>query len=74
MAKCESCKPMGNPYTRADYERLREAQRLINEVLPIIDKIENCGTACDAFREVCAELSGRLSQLQAEFFTPAPRK
>lgn len=63
-----------NPYNKTDYRDLKEAQRLLTELLPVLDKIENCGQECDVFRSVSDELMSRLTAIETNFMTPIPRK
>lgn len=74
MAKsCNSCNAI-NPFTRSHYDQLKEAQRKITDLAGVLDKIENCGAPCDAFRAVSQELLDRLSKLEAEWMTPVPKR
>jgi hypothetical protein len=69
----KSCGSCANPYTGEHYRRLKDAQRKLSDLLPVIDKIERCGDPCDAFREVARELADRFSAIEREFMTPPPK-
>lgn len=74
MAKSCCNNTFVNPFNRSHYDQLKEAQRRITDLAGVLDKIENCGSACDAFRQVSQELLTRLSQLETEFMTPVPKR
>lgn len=61
-----------NPYTSEDWRHLQDAQKRLNDLLPIMDKAENCGIECQTFREVARDLLERLTAIQREFMTPPP--
>lgn len=71
--KC--CNPgIVNPYSRADFERLKNAQRTLSDLIPLMDKIERCGVECDTFRAVAQELQTRLGAIEREFMSPVPNR
>lgn len=61
-----------NPYTLADWEALRKAQRLLHDVAPLIDRAEKCGIGCSELRNLHYGMSESLNLIQQHFFTPAP--
>jgi hypothetical protein len=72
MAK-STCGACANPYTRDHYRILKDTQRKISDLLPLMDKIDRCGAECDAFREIAKELQARLAAIEKEFMSPPPK-
>ena len=68
--QCGACAPI---YSRADYQRLKDTQRKIADLIPVMDKIERCGVECETFREVAKEVQDRLSAIEREFMSPVPK-
>lgn len=47
--------------------KLKEAQRQLHDVLPEIDKAEECGVECQHYRELHAEVGRRLAAILDKF-------
>ena len=74
MAKACCNSTFVNPFTRSHYDKLKDAERRITDLATAIDKIENCGAPCEAFREVAAQLLERFGQLEKEYMSPTPKR
>lgn len=60
-------------FTAEDHRALKRAQRALTDLLPLVDKLEQCGPDCAPLRE---ELQRRLQQtelIERLFMQPAPR-
>ena len=62
-----------NPFTRADFDLLKTEQRRLTDLLPVLDRAEQCGVECQAFREVAREFLTRLGLIEKNFMTPPPQ-
>ena len=58
-----------NPYTMADYERLKSAQRDIEELSKFLDKGERCGVNCGTARAIQTDMASKLSAIEREFMS-----
>lgn len=58
-------------FTEEDVRKMKQARRTLDEVLPLIDKAESCGIACEAFKEVRDRISTQLTSLEKEFMKPS---
>lgn len=56
-----------NPYSMADYERLKGAQRDIADLSGMLDKGERCGVNCGTARAIADEMARKLSAIEEEF-------
>jgi hypothetical protein len=61
------------PFDREDFQKLKDAQRQLNDLLSVMDRAEACGTDCQVFREVTREYLERLMNIEREFMNPPPR-
>jgi len=61
-----------NPYTLDDWKLLRQTQRRLHDLAPLIDKAEKCGIGCSDLRAIHDGLSASLELLQTHFFSPPP--
>jgi hypothetical protein len=59
-------------FTRQQYEALREAQRVLHDVLPDLDKMDGCGWDCQGYRILVADLANQLQAIERNFMTPPP--
>ena len=59
-------------FGREDYNRLKEAQRVLHALHPFLDKAEASGVDCSGYRGLSEQFSGMLSNIEAEFMNPAP--
>lgn len=73
MAREDMSSRWKNPYTAADWRKLRDLQRQVTDIMPVMDKMEACGLECEVFRDVARDLLDRLSRIEKEFMTPAPQ-
>lgn len=64
--------PESNPFDRADYDKLKEAQRVLHDLQPYLDKAEACGVDCSGYRGLSEQFSTMLGSIEREFMTPAP--
>lgn len=71
MSNGEAIKPPG-VFGREDYNRLKEAQRVLHDLQPFLDKAEACGVDCSGYRGLSEQFSGMLSSIESEFMSPAP--
>jgi hypothetical protein len=60
-------------FNRNHYEQVLNAERKLHDLLPVLDKAENCGIDCGQFRDLHQYLSQQLSALKREFMTPPPQ-
>lgn len=61
-------------FTAEDRRKLKEAQRALTDLLPLVDRLEQCGPECDAFREVIKSRLQQTELIERLFMTPAPRQ
>lgn len=61
-------------FTRQHFDLLKDAQRKLADLLPLMDKAERCGIECAQFREVAGELGRRFESFEREFMTPTPTR
>lgn len=54
-------------FTRQQLELLKKSQRELHDLLPEIDKAEDCGIECSAFREIAHRLSDQLARIEQSF-------
>lgn len=60
-------------FSRQQYDRLKETQRLLHDMLPEFDKAEKCGVVCSELRGIAEHLTERLSAIEQYYMTPPPR-
>lgn len=53
------------------YSELLEAERLLHDVLPDLDKLEECGVDCQQARAAYQESMGKITAIKARFAPPA---
>lgn len=53
------------------YSELLESERLLHDVLPDIQKLEECGVECQQMRAAVQEALGKVSALKQRFAPPA---
>lgn len=58
-----------NPYTMADYERLKAAQRNLDDLDSFTTKGERCGVNCGTVRAISEEMRKKLAAIEAEFMS-----
>lgn len=51
-------------FTRAQYDQLVEADRLLHDLIPVLDEWDGCGLDCSGFREIAADLSTKISRIR----------
>ena len=61
-----------NPFSREDYDKLKDAQRLIHDLQPYLDKAEACGVDCAGYRGLSEQFGTMLGMIEKEFMVPAP--
>jgi hypothetical protein len=61
-----------NPYTLEHWKLLRNTQRKLHDLSPILDKAEKCGIGCSDLRAIHDGLATSLELIQANFFNPPP--
>lgn len=61
-----------NPFDERDYEKLKDAQRLLHDLQPYLDKAESCGVDCSGYRGLSEQFSTMLTSIEREFMTPPP--
>lgn len=61
-------------FSYRDFEKLKEAERIIHDALPQMDKAENCGVECAEIRAAAKELQSRLAAIEREFMSPPPTR
>lgn len=61
-------------FNRGDYDQLKEAQRRLHDLFPLLDLGDRCGAACDEMRAAAAEINTGLQQIEADFMTPPPKR
>ena len=59
-------------YSREQYDRILQAERIINDLLPVIDKLEACGEDCNNYRFASKQFFDKLALIKANFFSPPP--
>jgi hypothetical protein len=59
--------------TLAQLEQLKNNQRRLSDVLTILNKMENCGMACDVIRQSAENAITQMQAVEREFFTPPPK-
>jgi hypothetical protein len=60
-------------FNRAQYDRLKLAQRKLHDSLAKMDAAESCGVQCQHFRVLAQDLDRRLAAIEREFMSPPPR-
>jgi bacterioferritin-associated ferredoxin len=55
--------------SRERYTELLAAERTFHDLLPDIDKLEQCGEDCQAMRQVVQEEMARIAKVK-QFFAP----
>lgn len=60
---------MEKPITlnREDYNKLVQAERDLNALLAEFDKLEECGTDCQAYRELHKEYTDRIAAMRKNY-------
>jgi hypothetical protein len=58
-----------NPYTMADYERLKSAQGELSNLVQLLDKGERCGVNCGTARAIRDEMERKLQAIEREFMS-----
>lgn len=61
-------------FTRADWEALQKAERLMTEYPAELDKAEDCGVDCTEHRAVQAELLRLCGKLKQHYFPTIPAR
>lgn len=64
--------PAEIPLGRAEYERLKEAERILHDLVPLMDAAERCNIDCAEYRQVHQFFTESFAALNREFFTPPP--
>jgi hypothetical protein len=62
-----------SPLTRAQYDELKKAERIVLDTLPMIDAAEQCGIECQQYRGMVQSLMEQMSAIQTQFFNPVPK-
>ena len=55
------------PFTKKDLEEILQNERRIANLLPLLQKAENCGIDCSLYRDICATQSEKLRRIRDEF-------
>ena len=58
---------MDNPYTMADYERLQQVKRGLDELLVNLDKGESCGVNCATARAIRDDMVAKINAIEKGF-------
>jgi len=53
--------------TNEQYAKLLEAERVIHDVLPDLDKLEECGVECQAYREGLRQKQQQIEAIKQNF-------
>ena len=61
-----------NPFTAEDYRKLKDQQRKLHDMLPLLDKGKACGVDCQPLCEMRMFILNTLEQIELNFFTPPP--
>lgn len=61
-------------YTRADYDKLKDLQRKLHDLLPICDDAEACGVETAAWRGLIEETQRTLTEIESRFMSPIPKR
>ena len=61
-----------NPFDDRDCEKLKDAQRLLHDLQPYLDKAEACGVDCSGYRGLSEQFGTMLTSIEREFMTPPP--
>lgn len=61
-------------YSRADFNNLKDAQRRLHDLLPIVDDAETCGIECQEYRHWINELLEFTQRLEQKFMSPPPKR
>ena len=59
-------------FDKSHYRVLKESQRTLHDLLAVLDSADACGMDCQDLRQAHADFAGKLSQIEAQFFTPPP--
>jgi len=54
-----------------DWERLKQAQRVLHDLLPFFDKAEACGVECAGYRGLSTQLGDVMEVIEREFMSKA---
>lgn len=49
------------------YDELVKAERMLNDLLPVYDKLEECGVDCTGFRQINAERLPQIAAMKKNF-------
>jgi phage I-like protein len=60
---------MDNPYTIADLERLKAAQRSMEDLGRFVDKGERCGVKCETVRAIAQQINDELASIEREWMS-----
>lgn len=52
---------------------MEDADRLLADLLPVMDNAEACGSDCQMFRAKADELRKRFAAIRQNFMTPPPK-
>lgn len=58
-----------NPYSIADYERLKAAQRSMEDLDRFLTKGERCGVKCETVRAIAEQMNTELRAIEQEWMT-----
>ena len=61
-------------FTKRDFDAVQEAKRTIHDLLPQLDKAENCGIECAEIRQVAEAFRTRLEAIEKNFMSPPPTR
>lgn len=61
-------------FTRADFDALKRAQRILHDLAPTIDKAESCGVECEGYRAIAREIGDRLMMIETHFLSTPPER
>ena len=71
MSRKKSDMPSGL-FTREHYDTLHTERRKLNDLIATLDKAEQCGVNCDAYRAMRQDVDNQLAAIQQHFMNPVP--
>lgn len=63
---------MKDIFTLADYKAALGAQRMLHDLIPVVDRIESCGPECQEFRKTLVFWDERMQSLINTWMNPPP--
>ena len=61
-----------NPLNRQQYDTLVDAERRGHDLLPQMDKAQNCGVNCQILREQLKQSLEQISRIKSQYFPHGP--